>query len=136
MSTIYRTIEGDMLDAICRTVLGSEAHVPAVLAANPHLADLGVACPAGVLIVLPDVAAPVEAGQIRLWGRTGTPVAAAPAPAIARPEAWSPEIILAEDGLTPILDDALIPLVGVPPLMADDGRTPITDDQLVPVVAA
>lgn len=65
----YRTRAGDMLDAICKAELGSEAHVPAVLAANPRLADLGPIYPAGVTISLPEVAAPVSAGTVRLWGR-------------------------------------------------------------------
>jgi phage tail protein X len=68
--TTWRTTEGDMLDAICRAQYGTEAQVPAVLAANPGLAALGPVYAAGVLITLPVVAAPVEAGQIRLWGRT------------------------------------------------------------------
>ena len=68
--TIYRTIQGDMLDAICKAKLGSETHVPAVLDANPHLADLGPIYDAGVLITLPVVADPVATGHIRLWGRT------------------------------------------------------------------
>lgn len=68
--TVYRTIQGDMLDAICKAVLGSETHVPAVLDANPHLADLGPVYDAGVLITLPVVSEPVASGQIRLWGRT------------------------------------------------------------------
>lgn len=71
MVTRYRTAEGDMLDAICARQLGSAAHVPAVLAANPGLAALGPVYPAGVAILLPDVTpAAVETGQIRLWGRT------------------------------------------------------------------
>ncbi|MGP3725628.1 tail protein X [Cereibacter sphaeroides] len=44
--------------------------MPAVLAANPHLAARGSVYPAGVLITLPEVAEPVAVGQIRLWGRT------------------------------------------------------------------
>jgi len=70
MSTLYRTIDGDMLDAICKARLGSEAHVPAVLDANPGLAALGPVYPAGVLITLPELSEPVSTGQIRLWGRT------------------------------------------------------------------
>ncbi|UXU74375.1 MULTISPECIES: tail protein X [unclassified Paracoccus (in: a-proteobacteria)] len=66
----YRTIEGDMIDAICKRLLGSEQHVPAVLAANPGLAGLGPVYPAGLVIVLPEVTAPVARGQVRLWGRT------------------------------------------------------------------
>jgi phage tail protein X len=68
--TTWNTTDGDMLDAICRTQYGTEAQVPAVLAANPGLAALGPVYAAGVLITLPVVAALVEAGQIRLWGRT------------------------------------------------------------------
>ncbi|WP_444667143.1 tail protein X [Cereibacter changlensis] len=68
--TSYRTIDGDMLDAICKAELGSEAHVPAVLEANPHLADLGPVYPAGVVIALPAVSTAVATGGIRLWGRT------------------------------------------------------------------
>lgn len=67
--TTYRTRDGDMLDAVCKAELGSEAHVAAILEANPRLAELGPVYPAGVLIVLPEVAAPVAAGAIRLWGR-------------------------------------------------------------------
>ena len=67
----YRTRQGDMLDAICKAELGSEVHAPAVLAANPRLADLGPIYPAGLLIQLPEVAAPAArvVGTIRLWGR-------------------------------------------------------------------
>lgn len=68
--TSYRTIDGDMLDAICKAELGSEAHVPAVLEANPHLADLGSVYPAGIVITLPAVVPVVATGAIRLWGRT------------------------------------------------------------------
>lgn len=70
MSRLYRTSEGDMLDAICTRELGSERHVPAVLEANPGLASLGPVYPAGLKITLPDVSEPVARGQIRLWGRT------------------------------------------------------------------
>lgn len=66
----YRTRDGDMLDAICKAELGGEAHAAAVLDANPHLADLGPVYPAGLTIILPELAAPVAKGDIRLWGRT------------------------------------------------------------------
>jgi phage tail protein X len=68
--TTYRTAQGDMLDAICLAQLGASSHVTAVLAANPHLADLGPVYPAGVMITLPEAPAPVVTGQVRLWGRT------------------------------------------------------------------
>jgi phage tail protein X len=66
----YQTRDGDMLDAICLAEMGSLSHVPAVLAANPGLANLGPIYAAGLTIWLPDVSAPVAAGQVRLWGRT------------------------------------------------------------------
>jgi phage tail protein X len=68
--TTYRTIDGDMIDAIAKAQLGSESHAPAVLAANPGLADLGPVYAEGLIITLPEVTAPVTTGQIRLWGRT------------------------------------------------------------------
>lgn len=70
MTRIYRTINGDMLDAICKTELGAEAHVNAVLLINPGLAKLGPVYAAGVLIKLPQISAPVATGTLRLWGRT------------------------------------------------------------------
>jgi phage tail protein X len=68
--TVWRTTDGDMLDAICKAHYGTEAHVPTVLEANRGLAALGPVYPAGVTITLPVIAAPATAGQIRLWGRT------------------------------------------------------------------
>lgn len=70
MSRTYRTVDGDMLDAICKRELGSEAHVPAVLEANPRLAGLGPVYEAGLTITLPEVSETVERGRVRLWGRT------------------------------------------------------------------
>ncbi|SMH35737.1 tail protein X [Maritimibacter sp. HL-12] len=65
----YRTRQGDMLDAICKAELGSQHHVPAVLAANPGLAALGPIYEPGQIIVLPEVEEPVDTGVLRLWGR-------------------------------------------------------------------
>lgn len=70
MSRLYRTSDGDMLDAICARELGSERHVASVLEANPGLAALGPVYQAGLKITLPDVSEPVTRGQVRLWGRT------------------------------------------------------------------
>jgi phage tail protein X len=70
MSRTYRTIDGDVLDAICKRELGSESHVPAVLEANPRLAKLGVVYDAGLIITLPEVTETLERGRVRLWGRT------------------------------------------------------------------
>lgn len=68
--TTYRTVDGDMIDAIAKAQLGAESHAPAILAINPGLGDLGPVYDAGVIITLPVVSAPVTTGQIRLWGRT------------------------------------------------------------------
>ena len=70
MSSTYRTLDGDMLDAICKAKLGSEQHVAAVLDANPGLAARGPVYPAGLLIFRPDVSQPTVTGQIKLWGQT------------------------------------------------------------------
>lgn len=71
MARIYRTQEGDVLDAICRAELGSEAHVVAVLKANPGLAALGPVFGAGLEIALPDLPAKtVRTGEVRLWGKS------------------------------------------------------------------
>ena len=65
----YRTRDGDMLDAICRSELGSEDQVPAALGANPRLADLGPVYPAGLVILLPEPSPRAAPAQLRLWGR-------------------------------------------------------------------
>lgn len=71
MATTYRTSQGDVLDAICLSELGSEAHVPAVLDINPGLAALGPVYEAGVVITLPEIdSSAVVVGEIRLWGTT------------------------------------------------------------------
>lgn len=67
---IYRTRDGDVLDAVClRHYGGKQDHVEAVLDANPGLADLGPVLPSGVLVTLPDIetVAVTEVPTIRLW---------------------------------------------------------------------
>ena len=64
----YFTADGDVLDEICWRRYGREDAVPAVLAANPGLADAGPVLSAGVLIVLPRLpAAPRGLPAERLW---------------------------------------------------------------------
>jgi len=67
--TRYRTLQGDMVDAICKAHYDDEAMAQAVYDANPGLAAHGPLLPAGLVITLP-----VQAGQtverpIRLWGK-------------------------------------------------------------------
>jgi len=64
-----RTIEGDVLDEICWRHYHREDAVPAVLAANPGLADADPVLPGGMAIVLPDLPPPPElAAAVQLWG--------------------------------------------------------------------
>ena len=67
MATICRTSDGDLLDTICHSFYGHlVGSVEAVLNANQGLADEAQPYRAGVLIVLPDLPAPVEE-QVTLW---------------------------------------------------------------------
>ncbi|MEM1077468.1 MAG: tail protein X [Pseudomonadota bacterium] len=64
---IYRTIDGDMLDAICARHYGDADLAERVLSTNPGLAARGPIYPAGVEIDLPELtSAPVQ--LVRLWG--------------------------------------------------------------------
>lgn len=64
---IYRTIDGDMLDAICKAHYGREDMAAAVYAANPGLAALGPVLSKGILIKLPDQPEVTPRSPIRLW---------------------------------------------------------------------
>lgn len=66
--SLYRTTQGDMVDAICLGHYGSTDMVEAVYDVNPGLAARGPVLPAGVLITLPDAAPQPVARPIRLWG--------------------------------------------------------------------
>ena len=66
----YITSQGDTIDWICWKHYGTSRNgtVEAVLAANTWLSNYGPILPAGVRIVLPDLAAPaVEHAVIHLW---------------------------------------------------------------------
>jgi len=65
----YRTVDGDMIDAVCRRFYGRGAGaVEAVLEANPGLADLGPVLPPGTVIQLPDLPRPLETIEtVKLW---------------------------------------------------------------------
>jgi len=70
-STLYKTGQGEMLDAICAGFYGESVAqaVETVLAANPGLADLGPVLPQATPISLP-VIAPSPANvlaTVSLW---------------------------------------------------------------------
>lgn len=68
MAATYLTREDDVLDDICWRHYGRQSGaVEAVLAANPGLAERAPRYPSGVMIHLPDIAAPSEPGPVRLW---------------------------------------------------------------------
>ncbi|MDA0782437.1 MAG: tail protein X [Proteobacteria bacterium] len=68
MAVQYRTKEGDMLDFIAWKHYSKQSGaVEKILEANPKLADYGEQFPAGVLIILPDIALPETDTIIRLW---------------------------------------------------------------------
>ena len=67
--SVYRAMDGDMLDVICLSHYGhAHRYVEAVLSANPRLADQGPVLSAGIIIVLPDL---IDLGHqeaaVRLW---------------------------------------------------------------------
>ncbi len=56
MALVYTTIQGEMVDAICRKIYGDESgYVEQVLEANPSLAALPHRLPMGTKIILPDL---------------------------------------------------------------------------------
>ena len=64
---IYRTVQGDMLDAICWRVFGrTDGIVEKVLDGNPGLSQT-VVFEAGTQIELPDPPIPASVPTIRLW---------------------------------------------------------------------
>lgn len=65
--TSYRTVDGDMADAVCKAHYGRESALVDVFEANPGLAAIGPILPAGVTILLPDLASPQSTTVLRLW---------------------------------------------------------------------
>ena len=61
------THDGDVLDELVWRHYGRSEVIPAVLAANPHLAQWPPVLSAGLVVELPDLQLPVEAPVIRLW---------------------------------------------------------------------
>ena len=67
-TVVYRTRDGDAVDAIARRHYGPRAGlVEAVLEANPGLADHGARLPAGLLIALPPLPPEPPARLARLF---------------------------------------------------------------------
>lgn len=64
----YRTVEGDMIDAISVATYGTEDMVEAIYLANPHLAGLGPILPSGINLTLPERPVRPTATLQRLWG--------------------------------------------------------------------
>lgn len=68
MAKLYVTGAGEALDLICQREYGMQAGaVEQVLEANPQIADVAHALPAGLKIALPDIAARHAVVQPRLW---------------------------------------------------------------------
>ncbi|MFS2326574.1 tail protein X [Brucella sp. H1_1004] len=69
MSRIYTTIQGEMLDAVCRKVYGDESgYVEQVMEANPGLAGLPHRLPIGTKIHLPQLSqADDSQSVVSLW---------------------------------------------------------------------
>jgi phage tail protein X len=68
MSRQMTTRQGDVVDQIALEFYGRTAGAAeAVLDANPHLAALPATLPAGVTVILPELAATPVAARVRLW---------------------------------------------------------------------
>lgn len=61
------TRDGDVLDDLCWWHYARVDVLPAVLEANPDLAQLPPVLTAGMVILLPDLPTPAEAPVVRLW---------------------------------------------------------------------
>ena len=68
-SALYTTVAGDMVDHIAWRHYGTEfGTTEAILAANPNLAELGLALPAGIVVLLPARAMPLPmVARRKLW---------------------------------------------------------------------
>lgn len=63
----YTSVQGDMVDAICRRVYGDESEfVEAVLKANSGLAD-HLVLPIGTVVNLPELQKPADLQTVSLW---------------------------------------------------------------------
>lgn len=65
---IYKTIQGEMIDSICRKIYGGESgFVEALLEANPGLAALPDPLPIGTEIKIPDNQVVKTRKVVTLW---------------------------------------------------------------------
>ena len=69
---VYRTVDGDVLDAIAHRHLGDSGRVHDLLLLNPGLAGQGAVLPAGETVRIPaqSSGSPISVKTLRLWGRT------------------------------------------------------------------
>ena len=66
----YRSVSGDMVDAICTLYypnVAMDQALTAVLSANPGLAAYGPQLPEGLEITLPEISTNEVATTIQLW---------------------------------------------------------------------
>lgn len=68
MSVMYRTKQGDVLDAVVfKYYEGQSGALEQVLVVNKGIADYGAILPAGVEVVLPELPKPSAKESVRLW---------------------------------------------------------------------
>ena len=65
-TNLYRTIQEDTFDAAAYRIWGRESMTRGLIDANPGYADV-VFFPAGVVLTVPDVEAPVSAEVLPGW---------------------------------------------------------------------
>lgn len=64
----YTTVQGDMVDSICKKIYGEErGSSELVLAANPELFEYTTYLPAGLVITLPDITVSNDDTAELLW---------------------------------------------------------------------
>jgi len=65
MATTYKTVDGDMLDAICHKHYGSSAgYIDVVYKANLELSSKPIILPGGITIILPEA---TLTDEVSLW---------------------------------------------------------------------
>ena len=68
VSTAYRAVDGDVLDAVALAAYGTEYALVALLAANPELAGSAPHLGAGDLVGLPVLDPPaIESRTVQIW---------------------------------------------------------------------